>query len=80
MIGRGYLETVKSFINQVEKTVESLGIEEKAEVRKYIAEGNWKKRGGGEGVDTGKTRLDIIQKEEGTPRAKTKIHSYSKAP
>jgi len=65
MIGRGYLETVKSFINQVEKTVESLGIEDKAEVKKYISEGNWKKRGGGEGVDTGKTRLDIIQKEEG---------------
>jgi len=43
MIGRGYLETVKSFINQVEKTVESLGIEDKAEVRKYISEGNWKK-------------------------------------
>ena len=65
MIRSCYPETVKSLINQVEETVEGLGIEDKDEVIKYISEGNWKKRGGGEGVDTGKTRLDIIQKEEG---------------
>ncbi len=60
-----YRESTESLLAEVEKTLKLLGVEEGDEFRKYISEGNWKKRGGGEGVDTGKTRLDIIQKEEG---------------
>ncbi|WP_018963726.1 phosphoadenosine phosphosulfate reductase family protein [Coprothermobacter platensis] len=61
IIGRTYPDSLESLMNEVEKSVKLLGVEDGREFKKYISDGNWKKRGGGEGVDTGTTRLDIVQ-------------------
>lgn len=61
IIGHTYPNSLESLMNEIEKSVKLLGVKEGREFRKYISEGNWKKRGGGEGVDTGSTRLDIMQ-------------------
>jgi len=51
-----YLEIIEDF-------VKILGIEDQEKIKEYISQGQWKKRGGGEGVDTDGRGIDFIEKD-----------------
>ncbi|MEN2984193.1 MAG: phosphoadenosine phosphosulfate reductase family protein, partial [Dictyoglomaceae bacterium] len=65
IIRKSYPDLSQNYINIINQHVNLLGIEEDNEIRKYILEGNWKKRAGGEGVDFENVKLDIIASKEG---------------
>ncbi len=50
----GYLEIIKEHIRY-------LGLEEEKEIKRYIEEGSWKKRGGGEGVERDGVCVNILE-------------------
>ena len=52
------------YIKILQNHIELLGIKEKSKIKEYLEQGQWKKRGGGAGVDTQNTRIDF---ESDTP-------------
>ena len=50
-----------SFIEKIKFVLKNSETTKKDKIKKYISEGQWKKRGGGRGIDTNGTRLDFIQ-------------------
>ncbi|MBW2003211.1 MAG: phosphoadenosine phosphosulfate reductase family protein [Deltaproteobacteria bacterium] len=50
-----------SFIEKIKFVLRNSETTKKDKIKKYISEGQWKKRGGGRGIDTNGTRLDFIQ-------------------
>ena len=51
---------VSSYITIIEKHANSLGLKNKGKVSKYVADGQWKKRAGGRGLDTNGTMLEFL--------------------
>jgi len=58
-----YPEITKEYLEIIRDFVKRLGIENEEKIREYIMQGQWKKRGGGEGVDTEGRRIDFIEKD-----------------
>jgi len=58
-----YPEITKEYLEIIRDFVKRLGIEDEEKIREYIMQGQWKKRGGGEGVDTEGRRMDFIEKD-----------------
>mgnify|MGYP001078839877 CR=1 FL=1 len=50
-----------SFTEKINFVLRDSETTEKDKIKKYISEGQWKKRAGGRGIDTNGTRLDFIQ-------------------
>jgi 3'-phosphoadenosine 5'-phosphosulfate sulfotransferase (PAPS reductase)/FAD synthetase/SAM-dependent methyltransferase len=50
---------INKYMDIVRKHVNLLGIHDKDSIREYISQGQWKKRGGGEGVDTNGTGIEF---------------------
>ncbi|MGB9683111.1 MAG: phosphoadenosine phosphosulfate reductase family protein, partial [bacterium] len=61
VLNKAYAERVGEYLKIIREHVRNLGITEDEEIRKYIVQGNWKKRGGGEGVERGDVRIDFIE-------------------
>lgn len=53
-------ETVDSYIRLIEQYAKSLGLRNNKEIKTFIAEGQWKKRAGGRGLNNDGTMLDFI--------------------
>ena len=51
---------VDSYTTIIEKHANLLGLKNKEKVSKYVAEGQWKKRAGGRGLDTNGTMLEFL--------------------
>lgn len=49
------------YINILKEYVNMLGIKDEQNVKEYISQRQWKKRGGGKGVDTKNVRIDFIR-------------------
>jgi len=61
ILNKAYPERVGEYFKIITEHVRNLGITEDKEVQKYIIQGNWKKRGGGEGIERGNVRIDFIE-------------------
>jgi phosphoadenosine phosphosulfate reductase len=61
ILNKAYPERVSEYFKIITEHVRNLGITEDKEVQKYIIQGNWKKRGGGEGIERGNVRIDFIE-------------------
>jgi phosphoadenosine phosphosulfate reductase len=53
-------EHVAPYYDVLDQHAELLGMIDKPSRQEYISSGSWKKRAGGDGVDTGGTRVDVI--------------------
>ena len=53
-------DRVNSYITLIEKHANLLGLKNKEKVSKYVADGQWKKRAGGRGLDTNGTMLVFL--------------------
>lgn len=53
-------DRVNSYITIIEKHANLLGLKNKEKVSKYVADGQWKKRAGGRGLDTNGTMLVFL--------------------
>lgn len=63
IINKIFPDLAKKYINVIKEHVELLGIKEEEKIEEYISQRQWKKRGGGEGVNTNGIRIDFIEKE-----------------
>jgi phosphoadenosine phosphosulfate reductase len=63
IINKLYSDLTKKYIDSIVTYIKNLGLTEEASIRKYIIQGNWKKRGGGEGVNEENIRLDFMELE-----------------
>ncbi|MDI6850716.1 MAG: phosphoadenosine phosphosulfate reductase family protein [bacterium] len=61
LINKLFPNVTKGYLDILENFVRNLGLSEEASIKKYITDGSWKKRGGGEGVSEEKIRLDFIE-------------------
>ncbi len=52
------------YLHLIKEHIKLLGIEDDRHVREYIIQRQWKKRAGGEGVDTKGTRIDFLQEKQ----------------
>lgn len=64
ILRKKFKSLVEDYLEIIEEHVRNLGLTEEGEIKEYIKQGNWKKRGGGEGVDRGETRLDFLEKTD----------------
>lgn len=55
---------IKKYIKSIEKHVELLGITDTEKKKKYISEGQWKKRAGGEGLDFNNSFFNKIKDKD----------------
>ncbi|HJH27132.1 MAG TPA: phosphoadenosine phosphosulfate reductase, partial [Methanophagales archaeon] len=53
-------DRVNSYITIIEKHANLLGLKNKEKVSKYVADGQWKKRAGGRGLNTNGTSLNFL--------------------
>jgi len=51
IINKLFPEQTLEYISEIRKTAFSLGLENIKDINKYISKGQWKKRGGGKGID-----------------------------
>ncbi|MFO7881761.1 MAG: DUF4007 family protein [Kosmotogaceae bacterium] len=58
-------DLTKEYIEILKDYAQSMGVNSKKKVKKYIKEGKWKTRAGGLGVDTKGTRIDIMKQNRG---------------
>jgi len=65
IIKQTFPEMANNYIRIIEEHTISLGIEQRGEIERYIAQGSWKKRGGGEGVDRNGVHVSISKRTEG---------------
>jgi len=63
IINKIFPDLAKEYINVIKEHVELLGIKKEEKIKEYISQRQWKKRGGGEGVNTNGIRIDFIEKE-----------------
>lgn len=63
IISREFPELAFKYVEIIKEHVSMLGIKDKEKSNEYIAQGKWKGRGGGEGVNTNGTRIDFISSE-----------------
>ncbi len=63
IINKLYSDFTKKYIDIIITYTKNLGLTEEKSIRKYITEGNWKKRGGGEGVNEENIRVDFMELE-----------------
>ena len=63
LLNKLYPEFIDEYLNIIKKFVRNLGLTEEKSIKKYIIEGNWKKRGGGGGVNEENIRLDFVELE-----------------
>jgi len=56
-------DLVEVYIKRIKEHIGSLGIKEQNKVREYITQGQWKKRAGGEGVNSNGSHLEITSKD-----------------
>ncbi len=61
ILNQKYNTYVDEYIKIITEHIKNLGITDEKEIKKYIIQGNWKKRGGGEGVERDTTRIDFIE-------------------
>lgn len=63
IISREFPEIASKYVEIIKEHVSILGIRDKEKTNEYIAQGRWKGRGGGEGVNTNGTRIDFFSSE-----------------
>jgi phosphoadenosine phosphosulfate reductase len=63
IINKLYPDLTKKYIDIIIIYTKNLGLTEVKSIRKYITEGNWKKRGGGGGVNEENIRVDFMELE-----------------
>lgn len=63
IINKIFPDLAKGYLNVIKEHVELLGLKKKEKLEEYISQRQWKKRGGGEGVNTNGVRIDFIEKE-----------------
>ena len=63
VINRIFPNLTDEYINIITDYVKLSGIKDEKNIKLYIAEGQWKKRAGGRGIDTNGVRMDFIEKE-----------------
>ncbi|HPP16735.1 MAG TPA: phosphoadenosine phosphosulfate reductase family protein, partial [Dictyoglomaceae bacterium] len=63
IIKQAFPELADNYLKIIKEHMQYLGLEEENEVKKYIEEGNWKKRGGGEGVERDGTHVNILDND-----------------
>ena len=64
LVTKLYTSISNEYINIIQNFVKNLGLNDEKSIRRYITEGNWKKRGGGEGVKEEKTRIDFMDLDD----------------
>ena len=64
LIKKLYPDITINYLNIIAKYVTNLGLTNEKSIQRYIKEGNWKKRGGGGGVNEEKIRVDFMDLEE----------------
>ena len=63
IINKMFPNLTNEYVHVITDYVKLSGIKDKKNIELYIAEGQWKKRAGGRGVDTNGVRIDFIEKE-----------------
>ena len=63
IINKLYPENAKPFLNKIYQSLPIIGITESQKQRKYIQNGNWKKRGGGKCLKPLQSNIEINDKE-----------------
>ena len=55
-----FSEVIRPYVSIIQKHIKLLGIKKESEIKKYLVEGQWKKRAGGEGVDSNGTSVNFL--------------------
>lgn len=63
IIKKSFPKTADSYLEIIKEHTQNLGLEDKKEIKKYIEDGGWKKRGGGEGVERYGVHVNILRNE-----------------
>ncbi len=61
IISNKYPDLTRKYMGIIEEYTKSLGIEDEEEIKTYIAQGQWKKRSGGRGVNNEGVSIDFIR-------------------
>ena len=61
IISQVFPEVIKEYLKIINEHVQYLGIEFEEDIKKYIEEGQWKKRAGGEGVERDGIWIEILE-------------------
>ena len=64
ILGSIFPKLTEKYVTKIENTLGYLGIKESSKIKKYISQGQWKKRAGGKSVNTGRTNLDFVQNNQ----------------
>jgi phosphoadenosine phosphosulfate reductase len=63
IVNKMFPNLTNEYVHVITDYVKLSGIKDKKNIKLYIAEGQWKKRAGGRGIDTNGVRIDFIEKE-----------------
>ncbi len=61
VLSQTFPELADSYIEIIKQHVKSLGLRDDSEIKKYIAQGSWKKRIGAEGIDREDVNVNIFE-------------------
>lgn len=61
IIKQVFPELADGYLRIIKEHIQYLGLEDENEIKRYIEEGNWKKRGGGEGVERDGISVNMLE-------------------